>query len=228
VRAALDRLQNDDNVSFDERIHLVAASSMLSHGVDLDRLNVMVMLGLPLSMAEFIQTTSRVGRAYPGLVVVLHKISRERDASVFRSFGPFMEHADRLIDAIPITRKSRRVLEVTFPGLFQGRLLAVHEGNAVARSLPPLTTPTRVRNAFNQLPVLEEDEYDALVEMLGLDSELDENMRHDLRKLVRETFRAINDPAISARFVSEMLPGEPMLSLRDVEEQVPVYTRGGS
>ena len=51
---------------------------MLSHGVDINRLNVMVMLGLPLATAEFIQTTSRVGRTYPGLVIVLHKIGRER------------------------------------------------------------------------------------------------------------------------------------------------------
>ena len=35
---------------------------MLSHGVDVSRLNVMVMLGLPLTTAEFIQTSARVGR----------------------------------------------------------------------------------------------------------------------------------------------------------------------
>ena len=63
VRATLARL-TDPEPDFYHRIHLVAASSMLSHGVDIDRLNVMVMLGLPLSTAEFIQTTSRVG-TYP-------------------------------------------------------------------------------------------------------------------------------------------------------------------
>ena len=63
VRTTLARLTNPEP-DFYDRIHLVAASSMLSHGVDIDRLNVMVMLGLPLSTAEFIQTTSRVG-TYP-------------------------------------------------------------------------------------------------------------------------------------------------------------------
>jgi hypothetical protein len=75
------------------------------------------MLGLPLTAAEFIQATARIGRTWPGLVVVLHKMALERDASVFRSFAPFVEQGDRFVESIPITRKSRRVLERTLPGL---------------------------------------------------------------------------------------------------------------
>ena len=228
VRDALERFATDCDRPFSERIHLVAASSMLSHGVDVDRLNVMVMLGLPLSTAELIQTTSRVGRRLPALVVVMHKINRERDAAVFRTFVPFIQHADRLIDHIPITRRSRKVLEITFPGLYQGRLLGVHEERAVKAGLKPLTTVAAIRTAIARLPLDEEDEYDALVEMLGINGELDENIRTDLRQLVRETYRNVNDPATSEIFLSKVLPGNgPMLSLRDVEEQVPVYTREG-
>jgi helicase-like protein len=228
VRDALERFATDCDRPFSERIHLVAASSMLSHGVDVDRFNVMVMLGLPLSTAELIQTTSRVGRRLPALVVVMHKINRERDAAVFRTFVPFIQHADRLIDHIPITRRSRKVLEITFPGLYQGRLLGVHEERAVKAGLKPLTTVPAIRTAIARLPLDEEDEYDALVEMLGLNGELDENIRTDLRQLVRETYRNVNDPATSEIFLSKVLPGNgPMLSLRDVEEQVPVYTREG-
>ena len=82
--------------SFDDRIHVIAASAMMSHGVDIDRLNVLVIMGVPLTTAEFIQTTSRVGRTHPGLVIVLHKIGRERDAAVYRNFPSFVGHADRL------------------------------------------------------------------------------------------------------------------------------------
>lgn len=227
VRDALDRLDTDCSRPFNERIHLVAASSMLSHGVDVDRFNVMVMLGLPLSTAELIQTTSRVGRRLPALVVVMHKINRERDASVFRTFVPFIQHSDRLIDHIPITRSSRKVLEVTFPGLYQGRLLGVHEERAVARGLRPLTTIAYIRTAMSRMPIKEDDEYVALVEMLGLNGELDDNIRDDLKQLLRETYRAVNDPAGHEMFLNKVLPGNgPMLSLRDVEDQVPVYSRG--
>jgi hypothetical protein len=201
---------------------------MLSHGVDIDRLNVMVMLGLPLATAEFIQTTSRVGRQHPGLVVVLHKIGRERDAAVYRTFPSFVAHADRLIDPIPITSKSRRVLELTFAGLVQARLYGIHEPAAIAAGLRQLTKPGTVRRAFARLPVLEQSELAALIEMLAFNGPLDENLRQDLATYLREFYRALNDPASTADWVDDLFPtGKPMMSLRDVEEQAPVYSRGG-
>ncbi|MGA8417969.1 MAG: helicase-related protein [Candidatus Dormiibacterota bacterium] len=227
VRTTLARL-TEPEPDFYDRIHLVAASSMLSHGVDINRLNVMVMLGLPLATAEFIQTTSRVGRTHPGLVIVLHKIGRERDAAVYRTFPSFVAHADRLIDPVPVTAKSRRVLELTFAGLVQARLYGIHEPAAIAANLRQLTLPAAVRRAFARLPVLEPAELTALVAMLAFTGPLDENLRQDLETYLREFFRALNDPANSAQWVDDLFPtGKPMLSLRDVEEQAPVYSRGG-
>jgi ATP-dependent helicase YprA (DUF1998 family) len=228
VRAALNRLKNPEQ-NFEDRIHLVAASSMLSHGVDIDRLNIMVMLGLPLSTAEFIQTTARVGRTHPGLVFVFHKIARERDAAVFRMFPSFVKNMDRLIDPVPITAKSRRVLEVTFSGLEQARIYGIYEPQAIDSGLRQLTTPASLRRAFQQLPVQETQEYQQLVQMLSIDGPLDENLRRDLEEYLRRFFRELNDPASSAQWVSDLFStGEPMMSLRDVEEQVPVYSRGGT
>ncbi|MGA5900476.1 helicase-related protein [Streptomyces venetus] len=227
VRTNLERLVTPEP-DFYDRLHLVAASSMLSHGVDVNRLNVMVMLGLPLATAEFIQTTSRVGRTHPGLVIVLHKIGRERDAAVYRTFPSFVEHASRLIDPVPITAKSRRVLELTFAGLVQARVYGIHEPAAIAANMRQLTKPMTVRRAFSQLPVLEQDELQALIEMLDIKGPLDENLRCDLERYLREFYRALNDPASSAEWVSDLFPtGGPMRSLRDVEEQVPVFSRGG-
>ncbi|WP_201298179.1 helicase-related protein [Nocardia sp. CY41] len=227
VRTTLARLVDPEH-DFYDRIHLVAASSMLSHGVDLDRLNVMVMLGLPLATAEFIQTTSRVGRTHPGLVIVLHKIGRERDAAVYRTFPSFVAHADRLIDPVPITARSRRILELTFAGLEQARLYGIHEPAAIAAGLRQLTKPGPVQRAFARLPVLESDELQALIDMLGFDGPLDENLRRDITTYLREFYRALNDPASAAEWVRELFPtGEPMRSLRDVEAQAPVFSRGG-
>jgi len=227
VRQTLARLVEPE-ADFYERIHLVAASSMLSHGVDINRLNVMVMLGLPLATAEFIQTTSRVGRTHPGLVIVLHKIGRERDAAVYRTFPSFVAHADRLIDPVPITAKSRRVLELTFAGLVQARLYGIHEPHAIAAGLKQLTKPALVRRAYGRLPVLEGDELQAMIDMLEFEGPLDENLRRDLSGYLREFYRALNDPASSAEWVSDLFStGEPMKSLRDVEEQAPVFSRGG-
>jgi hypothetical protein len=64
--------------------------------------------------------------------------------------------------------------------------------------------------------------------MLHFDGPLDENLRRDLERYLREFYRALNDPASSAEWVSELFPtGEPMRSLRDVERQAPVFSRGG-
>lgn len=85
-----------------------------------------------------------------------------------------------------------------------------------------------MRRAFARLPVLEPAELTALVAMLAFTGPLDENLRQDLETYLREFFRALNDPANSAQWVDDLFPtGKPMLSLRDVEEQAPVYSRGG-
>ena len=202
---------------------MVAASSMLSHGVDLDRLNVMCVLGLPLTVAEFIQTTARVGRSSPGLVFVMHKVGRERDAAVYKTFPSFVGHMDRLIDPVPVTSKSRRVLEITFAGLEMARILGIHEPAAEQSDMRQLTTIRNLREAFTRLGINEEDESNSIVAALDLVGELDANLREDVSQYSRAFYRALNDPAVAARWPRELFAsGEPILSLRDVEKQVPV------
>lgn len=221
VRQTLQRLEHPE-AEFDARLHVVTASSMMSHGVDIDRLNIMVMYGLPLTTAEFIQATARVGRTWPGLVIVVHKIGRERDASMFRCFEQFVSQGDRLIEPIPITRRSRRVLERTVAGLALARLLMIHE----PKSTTPLTTIGRVRDFIRAGAMNLEADADAVADFLKLDADRDEALKADLMDWYTTFGRSINDPPSEARFVSDVSPtGGPMRSLRDVEEQAPVHTR---
>lgn len=218
VRRILERLEKPEP-EFDDRIHVVSASAMMSHGVDIDRLNLMVMLGLPLTTAEFIQSTARVGRRWPGLVFVMHKIGRERDAAMYRSFEKFVTQGDRFVEPVPITRRSRRVLERTIAGFELARILAIHEFSSPAA----LTTVKRLREYFQNHGIGAEDEIDAVVDALGLTGELDEYMRDDLRFWFEGFFRNLNDPAGTFTFPSDLAPlGGPMISLRDVEEQAPI------
>jgi len=117
---------------------------------------------------------------------------------------------------------------LTFAGLVQARLYGIHEPAAVAAGLKQLTKPAAVRRAFGRLPVLEGNELEALIDMLQFDGPLDENLRRDLSGYLREFYRALNDPASAAEWPSELFStGEPMRSLRDVEQQAPVFSRGG-
>ncbi|MER6755203.1 helicase-related protein [Micromonospora echinofusca] len=218
VRAILDRLEKPEE-DFAERIHVVAASSMLSHGVDVDRLNTMVMLGLPLTTAEFIQTTARVGRRHPGLVYVLHKIGRERDAQTFRQFTQYVRQGDRFVDAIPITRRSRRVLDLTVAGVVGARTLMIREPASKQR----LSTPAKLRQYARDSGMTPAAEAAAVASVLGLDGAEDSLHREQIAEWLQAWFADLEDPATRATFVSELGPRSPMTSLRDVEASAPIH-----
>jgi len=218
VRRTLDRLDTPEP-ALEDRVHVVAASSMMSHGVDIDRLNVMVMLGLPLTTAEFIQTTARVGRRHPGLVYVLHRIAREREAATFSQFDKFVQQGDRFVEPIPVTRRSRRVLALTTPGLVEARRLLIHE----PASGGALTTTRKLRQYVAAAGITEHTELAHLTDALGIDGPIDELLRHDLEQWLRAYFTALHDPATAAKWPNELFPnGTVMRSLRDVEESAPV------
>jgi len=219
VRQTLDRLERPED-DFDERLHIIAASSMMSHGVDIDRLNALTMIGMPLTTAEFIQISARVGRRYPGIVFVMLKMSRERDAGVFRSFSSFVRQGDRFVEPVPITKRSRRVLDNTLPGMFFARVRQIHEPS----SGKALTTAVALRDYYRSGNLDLDVEYEALCDVLGLTRSIDEQMRSDIRRWLEEFFEALDRVDGSLKWPSELSPtGEPMISLRDVEEQAPIY-----
>jgi hypothetical protein len=222
VRETLERLERPEP-EFSDRIHVVCASSMMSHGVDVDRFNVITLLGVPLATAEFIQTSARIGRRWPGLVFVLHRMGVERDSSVYRSFPTYIRHGNRFVAPIAITRRSRRVLRNTFPGMWASRVLAVHEPASINTEGKALSTASRLREYCAAKPIEEGAEFAALCDALGVSVESDDALIEELRELVRETFRELLNPASTAKFVSEVPPSPPMRSLREVESQVPIW-----
>jgi hypothetical protein len=219
VRAVLDRLENPEP-DFADRLHFIAASSMLSHGVDISRLNVMMMLGLPLTTAEFIQTTARVGRNQPGLVHVLHKIGRERDAEGFRHFASFVLQGDRFIEPIPITRRSRRVLVLTMPGIVEARRLMLMEPQSLGQRL---TTLERLRAFVSSSGITPADQAERIASLLGFTGETNGALRDEIRLWLATWFSNLEDPASSVRWPNQLGPTTPMRSLRDVEASVPIH-----
>lgn len=217
VRETLERLEVPEE-AFNERLHIIAASSMMSHGVDIDRLNVMVMLAFPLGVADFIQATARVGRRWPALVLVVPKMTRERDASVYRAFPEFVKHGDRFVEPIPITRRSRRVLERTISGLELARIIQIHEPSS-ATSL----TTIKSLNAFVRTnPGFLADDEQAIASDLGIGPD-DQFMRQQLHRWFQGFSRNLEEPPSESRFISDLCPtGSAMTSLRDVEEQAPI------
>ena len=88
----------------------VLATNMVSVGLDVARLALMIVNGQPLTTAEYIQATSRVGRAdVPGLVVANYHRHQARSLSHYESFRPYHESFYRFVEPGSVTPHTRQV-----------------------------------------------------------------------------------------------------------------------
>ena len=98
-------------------IDVLLATSMIAVGVDVPRLGVMVVANQPKSTAEYIQATSRVGRAAPGLVFTVFNWARPRDLSHYERFDHFHANVYRHVEALSVTPFAERAIDRGLTGV---------------------------------------------------------------------------------------------------------------
>lgn len=98
------------------------ATSVISHGVDVERFNLMVMDGIPEETADYIQASSRSGRRHVGLIVAVLASYSIRASSIYHRFNEYHAHLDRMVSPVPVNRFAKYAAHRTAPGVFIGLL----------------------------------------------------------------------------------------------------------
>ena len=117
------------------RLAAIAGTSLVSHGVDLARLNVLHVAGMPPTNAYYVQATARAGRTDVGVVFTAFSRSFARDRAAFHFFEPQHAYSAQLVEAVSLNRFAVNAPKKTATGMLSALIL-----NRIARD-PSLNPP---------------------------------------------------------------------------------------
>ncbi|WP_018885348.1 helicase-related protein [Paenibacillus massiliensis] len=156
-------------------INVLLATNMISVGVDVARLNVMLLVGQPKLTSEYIQASSRIGRTYPGIALVLYDGAKSRDRSHYEQFRSYHESFYKFVEptgATPFSKPARdRALHAIMVTLMRHKFNLTSDNAAASfqRSDEAINEIeefiiSRVNEIRNRVDIELKDESDAIIE----------------------------------------------------------------
>ena len=210
-----------DDESF---LDALVATSMISHGVDLERINLMTMDGVPEETAEYIQASSRSGRRHVGMVVVVLANFSLRASSIYHRFIEYHQHLDRMVSPVPVNRFAKYAAQRTLPGIALGLVFGLHAAQSGRGDLNKRNEVVELLNSLGAKFLTE------VKEAYSLGSEVyDERLEKALSDALAERLDVVvmSIRNSNEKLVKEAIRPAPMMSLRDVEAGVPFWPDHG-
>ena len=113
----------------ESQMDLVQATNMISVGIDIERWNVLMMVGQPLTTAEYIQASSRSGRRHKGLVVNLYNPIRARELSFYENYTSYHQVFYKFVEPLSATTFTEMTLDKLILNLYVGYMVLIMNKN---------------------------------------------------------------------------------------------------
>lgn len=225
----------------------IVATSAISHGVDIERLNMMVFAGLPSDVAEYVQASSRVGRTHVGVSILVPTPQRVRDVHVVGIHDVFHRFLERMVQPAAVDRWGENAIDRVVASAVQIMCCAVDHFNQLCaassddsrKRLWDSSGVNRIRSKIASAGYVSASQgmTDFLSRAVGIEKGSDP--RHDPTKIVfappegawyndllnSKVRRVLEDMRIDTfanstlrTFWTDTHRPEPMTSLRDVDE----------
>lgn len=220
VADVVHRIENPPDWDSTNFLDALVATSMISHGVDLERVNLMTMDGVPEETAEYIQASSRSGRRHVGMVIVVLAGFSLRAASIYHRFLEYHQHLDRMVSPVPVNRFAKYAAQRTLPGVVLGLTFGLHAAQSGRGNLNKRNEVADLLNSLGPTFLRQVKEAYSIGSQV-YDERLERALAEALENRLNIVTRSIRNS--NEKLVKDAVKPAPMTSLRDVEAGVPFW-----
>jgi hypothetical protein len=204
-------ITNEDHgkVRITSKMDIVQATNMISVGIDISRWNTMMIVGQPLTTAEYIQSSSRVARETDGLVINLYNPLQIRELSLYENYVPYHSAFYKHVEPLMVTTFTEQTIDKLLANLFLCYMVAI-KGYGLNREIQD----SDIESLISLLTTRSKGTYYA--QYGNIDSVIKNRLNDIKNEVYGNPYMSINELFNESEF-------KIMLSLRDIETDTYIY-----